>query len=272
MSQAPNNSINSTNRFLDNLCFEESMIYQFLFSEKSATSFISDVLSDCKNDVERVITLEQLRSLLNENSQDRIIEFFYQNDLNFIPIQPNKYLISSFTIEEEEAHNHELMLKALAKKGTELTKLKDDLIPRLIKSYTNGNKNSVVKGLNYVGKRRNLLKFKDYLIENELIDKIDDETFCNVFSKEFVPNGTRIHWKQKIKAFRFFISVIKHEDRCNPQHGITNSFEFMFTYTNQRTGEVVPITKEIYGNNKEPFSKNFGTIIKESIRLLTVYE
>ncbi len=264
--------INNINRFLDSLCFEESLIYKFLFSDKSATSFFSDVLSDCKNDVERVITLEQLQTLLNENSQDKIIEFFYQNDLNFIPIQPNKYLISSFTIEEEEeAYNHELMLKALANKGKELVKLKDDLIPRLIKSYTNDNKNSVVKGLNYIGKKRDLLMFKHYLIENEIIDKIDDRIFCNVFSKEFTPNGKRIHWKQNIKAFKYFICVIKHKDRCDIQYGITNSFEFMFTYTNKMTGEVVPITKKNYNNNNEPFEQNIGTKIKESIRLLTVY-
>lgn len=45
----------------------------------------------------------------------------------------------------------------------------------------------------------------------------------------------------------------------------------MFTYTNKRTGEVVPITKKNYNNNNEPFEQNIGTKIKESIRLLTVY-
>ena len=110
------------------------------------------------------------------------------------------------------------------------------------------------------------------LIENQLIDKVDDKTFCNVFSKEFVPNGERIHWKQNIKAFRHLVSKINHADRCKLQRNYTNTFEFMFTYTNKRTGKVVPITKDIYGNNKEPYSNNINSIIKESIKLLTVSE
>lgn len=262
--------INNINRFLDSLCFEESLIYKFLFSDKSATSFFSDVLLGLRSDVDRVITLKQLLFLLNENSQDRIIEFFHQNELSLIPIQPNKYLTSSFTFEEEEAYNHELMINALSRKENELIKLKEESIPSLIDTYSNDNKNSVIKGLSYVGKKRDLLEFKDFLIENELIDKIDDTTFCNIFSKEFIPNGKRIHWKQNIKAFKYFINVIKHEERCKPQHGITNSFEFMFTYTNKKTGQVVPITKKIYGNNKEPYPDRIDRIINKSIRLLTV--
>ena len=252
MSQDTNN----INRFLDSLCFEESLIYKFLFSDKSATSFFSDVLLDLKSDVDRVITLKQLLFLLNENSQDRIIEFFHQNELSLIPIQPNKYLTSSFTFEEEEAYNHELMINALSRKENELKRLKEDYIPSLIKTYTNDNKNSIAKGLNYVGNKVNLLNFRNYLVDKGLIEKVDDETFFNIFSEEFTPNGNLIHWNASVSEFKYFIKKIRELKRCSLPKRFTINLCYMFSWRNKHTGIKAPITKENYTNHNEQINKN----------------
>ncbi|KAF2516335.1 hypothetical protein E0W68_12450 [Flavobacterium salilacus subsp. salilacus] len=258
--------INNINRFLDSLCFEESLIYKFLFSDRSATSFFSDVLSNLRSDVERIKTLNQLLFLLNENSQDRIIEFFHQNELSLIPIQPNKYLTSSFTFEEEEAYNHELMINALSRKENELIKLKEDNIPKLIQTYTKDNKNSVVKGLNYVGNKVNLLNFRNYLVDKGLIEKADDETFFNIFSEEFTPNSKLIHWNASVSEFKYFIKKIKESKRCSLPKRFTINLCYMFSWRNKHTGIKAPITKENYTNHNERINKNIKTFIDNSIK------
>lgn len=191
----------------------DTIINAFLLSELSAELFISENLSELKDKSDKIERISSFMKYLKGNNQESLLQHFYEEQLQAIPIDVNEFEIQKMDQLETIEYLEILREEAFNRRVQELEILRKEVLPKYIEYYQMNNsdidtiEDNELIGLNYyiTNNDSELDALFDFLIHEKLIEKVDKRMFKLLFREKFDKYSPKIHFTGSASLFASMI-------------------------------------------------------------------